>query len=101
MTSPSNDTPPILMLKSEITSLKEAAHRTGKSVRTIQRWCARFGIGRQSGNGAPMEVSDIALEMVMHGDEVALDLLRAGDRRHPRVKRYYDHLGILIEDGPK
>lgn len=101
MTSHGNAPPPILMFKSEVTSLKEAAHRTGKSVRTIQRWCARFGIGRQSGDSAPMEVSAIALEMVMHGDSAALDLLRAGDRQHPRVKRYYDHLGILLEDGPK
>lgn len=29
-----------------------------------------------------------------HGDVVALELLRGGKRGHPRVSRYFDHLGI-------
>jgi hypothetical protein len=89
---------PILMHRSEVTSLKEAAYRTGKSEKTLKSWCRQFGIGRQSSSGAPIEISAPALEMVLHGDTSALELLRDGDRHHPRVKRYFDHLGIPIED---
>lgn len=94
------DVLPILMHRSEVTSLKEAAFRAGKSEKTLKGWCRQFGIGRQSSNGAPVEVSAPALEMVLHGDSAALELLRAGDRHHPRVKRYFDHLGISLEDLP-
>lgn len=88
------------MHPAEVTSLKEAAFRSGKSVRTVAGWCRKYGIGRQSSDSAPFEISAPALEMVLHGDMAALELLRDGDRQHPRVKRYFDHLGMPLEDVP-
>jgi hypothetical protein len=60
------------------------------------KWCKEFGIGRQAKPGAPLDISAPALEMVIHGDVAALELLREGKRIHPRVKRYFDHLGICL-----
>lgn len=85
---------PILMRKCDIIGLKLAVHRSGKSGRTIRNWCRVHGIGRQSSPGAPLEVSAPALEMVLHGDMEALELLRGGNRDHLRVRHYFDHLGI-------
>lgn len=79
---------PILSLPGETCPLKIAAHRAGKNERTIRRWCKQYGIGMQPSPGAPIEVNTIALEMVMHGDTDALELLRDGQRSHPRVIRY-------------
>ncbi|CAN7172130.1 hypothetical protein [Rhizobium leguminosarum] len=87
---------PILMRLDEIINLKTAAHRTGRDDKTLRGWCKEFGIGRQAKPGAPIEISAPALEMVMHGDVAALELLREGNRHHPRVARYFDHLGITI-----
>lgn len=85
---------PILMRADDIIALKTAVHRTGKSEKTIRGWCKTFGIGTQACAGGPLEISAPALEMVRHGDVVALELLREGKRDHPRVSRYFDHLGI-------
>ncbi|MBB3747444.1 hypothetical protein FHX10_007001 [Rhizobium sp. BK591] len=87
---------PILMHRSDIITLKEAVHRTGKSDRTLRTWCKLFGISRQTNSGAPIEISAPALEMVMHGDVEALELLRSGNRHHPRVRRFFDHLGLSV-----
>ncbi|MGO6898748.1 hypothetical protein ACCT15_35630 [Rhizobium ruizarguesonis] len=87
---------PILMHRSDIITLKEAVHRTGKSDRTLRSWCKLFGISRQASSGAPIEISAPALEMVMHGDMEALELLRRGDRHHPRVRRFFEHLGLSL-----
>lgn len=85
---------PILMKADDIIALKEAVFATGRSDKTIRHWCKKFGIGRQACAGGPLEISAPALEMVKHGDVAALELLREGKRTHPRVKRYFDHLGI-------
>ncbi|WP_245509783.1 hypothetical protein [Rhizobium leguminosarum] len=85
---------PILMRRSDIIALKTAVDRSGKSDRTIRNWCRFFGIGRQSSPGAPLEISAPALEMVLHGDLEALEMLRAGDRSGHQVRRYFDHLGL-------
>lgn len=87
---------PILMRRDEVINLKTAVHVTGRSEKTLRGWCKEFGIGVQSCAGAPLEISAPALEMVIHGDFVALELLREGKRAHPRVARIYDHLGIPI-----
>jgi len=63
---------PILMHRSDIITLKETVHRTGKTGRTLRNWCKLFGISRQTNSGAPIEISAPALEMVMHGDIEAL-----------------------------
>ncbi len=91
-----SDAFPILMHRTDIINLKEAVARTGKSDRTLREWCHVYGIGRQSMRGAPLEISAPALEMVMHGDLEALELMRNGDRRHERVKRFFDHLGLQV-----
>ncbi|MGR9169591.1 hypothetical protein [Rhizobium sp. KDH_Rht_773_N] len=85
---------PILMRRSDIIALKQAVDRSGKSERTIRNWCRVYGIGRQSSPGAPLEISAPALEMVLHGDFEALEMLRNGDRNGQPVKRYFDHLGL-------
>lgn len=85
---------PILMNRADIITLKEAIYRTGKSDKTLRTWCRLFGISRQTHTGAPIEISAPALEMVMHGDMEALELLRGGNRHHPRVRRFFDHLGL-------
>jgi hypothetical protein len=86
---------PILMRSDEIINLKTAIHSTGRDGRTLRGWCKEFGIGRQAKPGAPIEISAPALEMIIHGDIVALELLREGNRSHPRVRRYFDHIGLV------
>lgn len=87
---------PILMRRDETINLKNAVHVTGRSEKTIRNWCHEFGIGVQACPGAPLEISAPALEMLRHGDMVALELLRQGKRDHARVRRYFDHLGLSI-----
>lgn len=91
---------PVLMLKAEIVGMKEAEDLAGRDSRTVRKWCGKFRIGHQSGKGAPWEISAPALVMVRHGDVEGLELLRSGDRSHPRVRRVLDFLGIL-PDGPE
>lgn len=90
----SEDAWPILMKAQDVIPLKTAALETGKSDKTLRAWVRDFGIGRQSGPSAPIEISHPALEMVLHGDMAALELLRVGDRSSPRVVRFFRHLGI-------
>lgn len=85
---------PILMRRSEVIDMAEAMRRTGRSSKTITKYCREHGIGRQTGSGVPIEISAPALEMVMHGQWDALELLREGNRSDAKVRRIYDHLGI-------
>lgn len=85
---------PVPMLPDEIIRIKEAAFRAGVCVRTIRRWNQMHAIGRQSSAGAPLQISAIALEMVMVGDTAALERLRENDRSHPQVRRYIDRIGV-------
>jgi hypothetical protein len=85
---------PILMRRDDVINLKAAVYRSGRDEKTVRGWCKEFGIGRQAKPGAPLDISAPALEMVMHGDLVALELLREGHRTHSRVGRYFNHLGI-------
>ncbi|MNL77343.1 hypothetical protein D3C87_2034960 [compost metagenome] len=84
------------MRRDEIINLKMAVHVTGRSEKTIRSWCKEFAIGVQPCAGAPMEISAPALEMVKHGDFVALELLRQGKRGHQRVSRVFEFLGIPL-----
>ena len=85
---------PVLIRRDECLSIKRAAYHAGKNDRTIRRWIKRHGIGRQSADGGPYDVSLPALEMVMHGDMPALEMLREGRRSTPEVRRYLDFLGL-------
>ncbi|MCQ1778247.1 hypothetical protein NOJ05_13650 [Neorhizobium galegae] len=85
---------PILMKPDEIICLKEAAHRARRTEKTTSGMCKEFRIYRQTMPCAPLEISAPALEMVLHGDVEALELFRLGKRHHPRVKIYFEHLGL-------
>ena len=85
---------PILSRRDELVDVKTAADHAGRSDKTIRLWCREYGIGRQSGVGATFEINLIALEMVLHGDFQALEMLRAGDRMAPEVRRYLDFIGL-------
>lgn len=85
---------PILMHRDEVIPLKRAMKHSGKSEPTIRRWCRAYGIARQASRNAPLEISILALEMVLHADFEALEVLRAGDRASPLVRRYVEHLGL-------
>lgn len=83
---------PVLMRRDEICDIKFAAHYCNRDPKTIRNWCREYGIGRQAGPSAPIEISRVALEMVLQGDWDALELLRNGDRSHPDVSRYFKWL---------
>jgi hypothetical protein len=84
------------MLPDEIIRIEEAAHRAGVCSRTIRRWNRTHAIARQSCPGAPLQISVIALEMVMEGDTEALERLRANERTHPDVRRYIERVGVPL-----
>lgn len=86
---------PVLMRDAEVISLKEACFRTGRSAKTIRRWCLKDGIGRRSEPTAAWEISAVALEAKRYGDDGALSDLRSGYFRSPRVLRYAEHLGLV------
>ena len=86
----------ILMNDDEILNLKRASQRAKRSPDTLRRWCRDFGIARQpGGRNGPLEISLVGLEMVVHGDFEALELLREDRRDHPQVVRYLVHLGLM------
>jgi hypothetical protein len=86
----------VLMRPEDVINVDKAAHHARKSTDTIRRWCRKHGLARQSCHSAPLEISAPALEMVLHSDLDALELLRAGRRDHPDVRRYLDHLGLPV-----
>ncbi|MDO9416207.1 hypothetical protein [Pararhizobium sp.] len=90
------DLPPILIKLEEVLTLQQAAHRANKSVDTVKRLCRKHHIARQAGPHGRMEISAVALEMVIHGDLKALAQLRSGNRDDQMVRRYFDHLGLPI-----
>lgn len=85
---------PVLMKRDDVINLERAAFQAKRSTDTIRRWCRKHAIARQSCPNAPLEISAIGLEMVLHNDLEALELLRQGQRSHPDVQRYIDHLGL-------
>lgn len=94
MSSGEGRRPPLLMPQDEVISLKRAVADTGKSPDTIRGYHRDFGIARQTRPNAPLEISAVALQMVLHGDTDALDLLRAGERSHARVLTYRRLVGL-------
>lgn len=88
------DPPGLLIRHDEIMVMAEAATHSGKSVKTIRRWCTKYGIARQSAPNAPLQISRIGLEMVLHGDWPALEHLHAGDREHRLVRWYRAFVGL-------
>lgn len=72
----------------EAIPLKEAASIAGKCERTLQHWCARYGLGRRI--GWAWHVSRVALAMHMDGNREALAAYHAGTRAGPLVDPYYE-----------
>ena len=95
MNEPTLHVIPVPMLPEEIMSTKEAAHRVQVTERTVRRWCREYGIGRQPKSGATVQVSIVALEMCVCGDDEALELLRTNQREHPTVQFYINRLGLI------
>jgi len=89
---------PLLMRPHEIVGVKAAADFAGRSDKTIRRWIGSHGIARQSCANAPLDVHLPALLMVMHKDWPALEMLRAGRRSVPEVRRYFDFLGFDADE---
>ena len=84
--------PQIMAPQNEWIALKTACDHAGRKDRTMRTWVRLYAIGRQSCKHGPIEVHLPALEAVMCGDMKALDLIRAGDRSDPRVRRIYEYL---------
>jgi len=87
------------MLADEVLLIGRAAHHARRNERTIRRWVKAYGIGRHSSRTAPLEISRPALDMVLHGDFVTLERLRANERSHPDVARYFDLAGLPLDTG--
>ncbi len=85
---------PVLMRQGETYSIRLAALHANRDEKTIRRWCEQYGIGRQSGKNAPIDVSALGLEMVLHGDFQTLELLKSGHDRHPDVAAYRTFLDL-------
>jgi hypothetical protein len=85
----------------ESISLKDAAVIAGKCERTLQLWCARYGVGRRI--GWCWYVSRVALAMHMDGNKEALAAYHAGTRTGPLVAPYYEraHLNSQTPQGPQ
>jgi len=84
---------PTIIKADEEINIKRACHLAGKTDKTIRGWCKQYGIGGAM-PGSSIRISAPALMMVHHGDVAALELLRQGNRNHPRVRRYFEDLGI-------
>lgn len=85
---------PVFMRPNEIFSVKEAAGYAARDEKLIRSWVRAYGIGRQVQPHSKIEISRIALDMVLQGDAEALELLRDGDRLHADVVRYFKFAGI-------
>lgn len=93
--------PPLILKPDEALPIAEILRRLpnigfGLKVcdRTVRRYFKRYKLGAQSVGNAPIYVSYPGFYMVLHGDFEALELLRDGHRDHPRVRRYFDELGV-------
>jgi hypothetical protein len=84
--------PPLLIPRDEIIPLKRAVDDTGRSADTIRGYNRKHCIARETCPNAPLEISAVALQMVIHGDYEALELLHRGERSHPP---WYGTAGFL------
>lgn len=94
----------VLMRPDEVRDIKSAADYAGRDDRTIRRWAKHYGIGRQSGPGAPIEISLPALEMVLHGEWEALEKLRRRQiesGRDPDIRSHWlGAVGVIADVKP-
>lgn len=84
----------LLIPRDEVLTVRAAARYARRSEAQIRRWCKRYPISRQAGRNAPIEVSRLALEMVLHGDMEALEELVSAGRDAPAVQQYMRAPGL-------
>ena len=85
---------PLLIPRDDVLTIGAAARHARRSEVQIRRWCRQYPISRQVSRNSPIEVSKLALEMVLHGDFEALEQLHAAGREAPAVRRYMLALGL-------
>jgi hypothetical protein len=91
-----DDRPPIIIRRGEAMVVKDAMDRSEKDRKTVIDLVRRHRIGRQLSPTGPIEIHRAGFEMALAGDEIAIELLRAGDRANPRVARYFIEAGIPV-----
>lgn len=79
----------------EAIGVAEAARQAGKSVRTMREWCALHRIGRII--GGRWAISQVALDMLLNGDNGSLEAYLNGDRTSDRVRSYYTRRSIPLQ----
>lgn len=79
---------PVGMIGSEIIRIEAAEFYADVCDKTIRKWVKQDGIGRQSSENAPLQISLPALLMRVDGQMETLERLRIGDRDHPSVVFY-------------
>ena len=82
----------------EAIGVAEAARQAGKSERTMREWCARHRIGRII--GGRWAISQVALDMLLNGDEGSLEAYLKGDRTSERVCSYFTRRSIPLQTIP-
>lgn len=92
----SDDRPPLIIRPGEVITVKEAAFRAAKNRKTVIDLVTRFKIGRQLSATGPIEIHKAAFEMALAGDDIAVELLRAGERSNLRVVRYFVEAGLPV-----
>ena len=77
----------------EILSVRAAAVLAGRTERTIRNWVEHYGIGRRIAGGR-IDISIVALQMLLDGDDGALAAYTDHGRHHPLVTPYFVRLGL-------
>jgi hypothetical protein len=80
----------------EAIDTSEAAARAGVSERTVREWCVLHQIGRRC--GGRWRVSAVALDMLVNGDDGALNAYLEGDRRSEVVRAYFARQRVPLPD---
>jgi len=64
----------------------------------MREWCARHQIGRMI--GGRWAISQVALDMLLEGDNDSLEADLSGDRSSERVRSYYMRRSISLQSVP-
>jgi len=76
-----------------VTVADAAALAGGRSQRTVRNWVEQHGIGRRIAGGK-IDVSRVALQMLLDGDRKALAAYQEHGRSHPLVRLYFERFGL-------
>lgn len=87
-------TEPLLMYPGEGMQLKEVGRRLGVPTETLRNWFRKYKIGNRTLDGGRIYISIVATLMIQSADAEALQAYLNGDRKSPRVVKYFEHLGI-------